>query len=332
MSAKASIKRSLVRSGALKWAARLRPQGAAVLMYHSVLENPDEQWLVLGGIGHSAKVFRKQMEVVARRYRPVSMDDLLGFVSQGKHLPPRAVVVTFDDGYADNLEVAVPILNDLGIPAMFYITVDCIDNRRVPWPSRLRYAFFSTKESSWKRGADSRCTISDTESRNRAYLQACDDCAKLAGQEQERFVAEIETKLNAAIPAQNNNQMMTWDQVRAMRTKGHSIGSHTMTHPNMAYVSTEDSRRELLLSKQRLETELKEPIVHFSYPCPALSPHWNSETLAMSKQAGYRTAVTTDGGMVTQHDQPLSLHRMRPSKDVDELLWNLDCTFLGRAM
>jgi hypothetical protein len=105
-----------------------------------------------------------------------------------------------------------------------------------------------------------------------------------------------------------------------------------MTHPNMAYVSAEDAHRELLESKRKLETELREEIIHFSYPCPALSPHWNSNTLRLCKEAGYKSAVTTDGGMVAQKDDPLSLHRMRPSKNLNDLLWNLDCTFLGRSM
>ncbi|HZQ70132.1 MAG TPA: polysaccharide deacetylase family protein [Terriglobales bacterium] len=332
MSAKSWIKQSLVNSGALKLAARLRPQGAAVLMYHSVLDDPDQQWLVLGGIGHSTRVFRQQMEAVAGRYHCISLDDLLSYLRGAKELPPRAVVVTFDDGYADNLEVAVPILNELGVPATFYITVDCIESSRVPWPSRLRFSFFVTSESFWQQEGGKLWRLHDKESRNQAYLHACDDCAKQAGEAQRKFVDRIERELNAAVPNSIETRMMTWDQVRALRHKGHIVGSHTMTHPNMAYVSLDDARNELAQSKQKLDAELGNPVVHFSYPCPALWPHWNSQTLALSKEVGYETAVTTEGGMVRRQDDPLCLHRMRPSKNVNDLLWNLDCTFLGRSM
>ncbi len=331
MPVKARIKQSLVSSGMLKWAARLRPQGVAVLMYHSVLDNEEEQRLVLGGIGHTRKVFREQIEAIARHYDPISLDDLLSFVREGKSVPTRAVVVTFDDGYADNLEVAVPILNQVGVPATFYITVDCVETARPPWPSRLRYPFFTTKERTW-RDEGKLWALDDDDSRSRAYLKACDDCAKLTGAAQDEFVDRIERELNAAIPGSTETKMLTWDQVRALRKKGHIVGSHTMTHPNMAYVPVEDARRELLQSKQKLDAQMGEPITHFSYPCPALWPHWNSETLAISKEIGYETAVTTEGGMVRKQDDPLCLHRMRPSKNLNDLRWNLDCTFLGRSM
>lgn len=332
MTAKGRIKQSLVSSGALKWAARLRPQGAAVLMYHSVVENEQEQRLVLGGIGHSPAVFRQQIEAVARRYDPISLDDLLAFVRDGKCLPRRAVVVTFDDGYADNLEAAVPILNDVGVPATFYITVDCVEKARLPWPSRLRYPFFTTSEKSWRSQDGEVFSLEEQASRNQAYLQSCDECAKLTGVAQHEFVGRVERELHAAIPSSTETKMMTWDQVRALRNKGHIVGSHTMTHPNMAYVAPEDARQELAQSKQTLDAEMREPVVHFSYPCPALWPHWSSHTLAMSKEIGYETAVTTEGGLVRKQDDPLCLRRMRPSKNLQDLLWNLDCTFLGRSM
>jgi peptidoglycan/xylan/chitin deacetylase (PgdA/CDA1 family) len=126
--------------------------------------------------------------------------------------------------------------------------------------------------------------------------------------------------------------MMTWEQVVSLAKNGHIVGSHTLTHPNMAYVDEASARTELTDSKHRLEEILGTPVVHFSYPCPALAPHWNEKTRKMSEDAGYRTAVTTLGGPVSVNDDLLSLHRVRPSKEVTGFLWNLECTFLGRSM
>jgi hypothetical protein len=100
----------------------------------------------------------------------------------------------------------------------------------------------------------------------------------------------------------------------------------------MAYVTENDAQTEFAESKHRLEQELAAPIVHFSYPCPALDPHWVERTVNASRQIGYQTAVTSNGGMVRRQDNPLSLHRIRPTKTVDGLRWNLECTFLGRAV
>ena len=121
------VKRSLVSSRALGFASRLNRPGVAILMYHSVMVEPRLHATTLGEIVHSAGMFRRQMEVIARHYNPVSLDEVLAFVQGQTQMPPKPVVVTFDDGYADNFEVAAPILNEFGIPAVFYATVACVD-------------------------------------------------------------------------------------------------------------------------------------------------------------------------------------------------------------
>src|SRR5258708_23432329 len=90
---KSSVKRVLIRSGALRLASRFVGNGVAIIMYHSVQDDPSAQSDVLGGMTHSTEVFRGQMEVIARHFRPVTLDDVLLFVRGEKELPPRSVVV-----------------------------------------------------------------------------------------------------------------------------------------------------------------------------------------------------------------------------------------------
>ena len=125
---------------------------------------------------------------------------------------------------------------------------------------------------------------------------------------------------------------MTYDQVRGIVGHGHIIGSHTMTHPNMGYVKEAEAHHELTESKRRLESELNASIKHFSYPCPALSPHWSERTLEQSRAAGYETAVTTNSGLTRPGDNPLCLKRIHPTKTADGLRWNLESAFAGRTI
>src|SRR5262249_8576337 len=105
---------------------------------------------------------------------------------------------------------------------------------------------------------------------------------------------------------------------------------HTMTHPNLAFLRLEDARTELVESKQRMEAQLQMKVVHFSYPCPALFPNWTEQTTDESRRAGYETAVTTSAGLAHRGDNPLALKRVRPTKSVDGLRWNLESAFAGR--
>jgi len=325
-------KKAILASGALRLAGDLHSPAAAILMYHSVLPDPAAQADSLGGIIHSEVDFRSQMELLAREFHPIGLEELVKRFRAGEDLPKRSVVVTFDDGYADNYEIAMPILDRLSIPAVFYATVDCVENKKLPWPSRLRFAFRKTKLTRWNDPLSKSWSLSEPLHREEAYLAACDACCQLSGAAQEEFVRRVEQELKTILPVESGALMMTYHQLRGLTLHGHIVGSHTMTHPNMAHVTREEAYRELAESKHQLELQLGMPINHFSYPCPALSPHWSEQTVEQSRALGYQTAVTTISGLTRREDDLLCLKRLRPTKTLPGLRWNLESAFAGRAV
>lgn len=329
---KSLIKRSLAGSRVLRHAGRFVECAVAILMYHSVMDDPQAHAYSLGDIIHSTATFRKHMELIGRSYHPVTLDDVLLFVSGEKHLPPRAVVVTFDDGYADNAEVVAPVLERYGIPGVFYLTVDCVDNASPPWVASLRYAFATTKHKLWPDQEGKLWPLSTPEQRNHAFLAACETCARTLGAAQRQFVQAIDSQLESSLSLSQHRLMMSWQQARQLIRRGHTVGSHTMTHPNLAHVKDEEMRLELAHSKQRLEQELAAPVHHFAYPCPILQPHWTPATVAVCRRLGYRTAVTTNSGPVHKGDNPLYLRRVPAATEAENFRWKLDCTFLGRSL
>lgn len=325
-------KKAVLGSGLLRLAAGLQGRGAAILMYHSVLEDPSKQADSLGGIIHSQPVFRQQMELLAREFHPVSVNELAVLLRGEGKIPERCVVVTFDDGYRDNFENATPILDGFGIRGTFYVTVNCIERAQLPWPSRVRFALRTTRLNNWTDPAGTLWPLETEAGRERAFAKACEYCCRLAGDEQEQLVIAIENALEARIPPDSNRLMMSWDELRKLTDQGHVVGSHTLSHPNLAQILCADARAELDRSRSTLEKQLNRKVSHFSYPCPALSPHWNEQTVEECRRAGYETAVVTDGGIARKGDNPLCLPRVRPSKTVEGLRWNLESAFAGRAM
>ena len=325
---KTSFKKLLVESGATRLASRFMAQGVAILMYHSVVDQPESQKDTLGGIGHSTQTFREQMELLACEYHPVSLAEVVRFAEGRSNLPRRSVAVTFDDGYADNYHVAIPILNKIGVPATFYVTVECVQKQRLPWPARVRYALFTTEKEDWVDPDGRQWLLGDRRQRSAAFDKACEYCSQKSGTEQDELVDCIERQLKAVVC--QGPRMMTWDEVRGVIKNNHIIGSHTMTHPNVAHIDGTALKRELAESKQILERELASPVVHFSYPCPALQPHWTDRTVSVSQECGYQSAVTTNGGIVRRYDNPLLLKRVRPGRDVSSFRANLEMAFLGR--
>lgn len=331
---KKTIIDSISSTGMLRLMIPLVAKGVAVLRYHSVQERPRDVANSIGiGITHSAQLFREQMELLSIKYVPVTMDDVLEFIQGGKMISSRAVAITFDDGFADNFEVAKPILDQYGIPATFYVTVSSLESTNPPWYIRLRHAFFSTSQKNWITNDGKVVSISDHQSRNNALVKACEYCATLAGRNQNIAVTEIEEALQVDPYMPNPGIMLTWEQVRRMRTSGHIIGSHTLSHPNMAFIEDENVLLdEMISSKKQIENQLGEPVTHFSYPSPMLEPHWSERTVNACRMAGYDTATTCTPGKVNKGDNPLALKRMWVPFTMEEFKWYLDNTLLGRTL
>lgn len=327
---KSHVKNALIASHVVPLMARFVPRQIAILKYHSVQDEPRRYFHSLGpGIVNSTAAFRKQMEMVAHKFDPVSMDDVLLFLDGKKPLPRRPVVVTFDDGFLDNIEIAAPILERLGIPGAFYVTIEPVEKGGVPWFCRLRHAFGTTQKETWSDSFDA-CArnIADPAARKTAFLVASERCARRRGQAQESALRTVEEELD--VRPFSERLMMSWPQVQALHRKGHTVGSHTVTHPNMACMEPEDLRIECVESKAVLEQRLGAPVLHFSYPSPILHPHWTPATVACTEKAGYRCAVTSTAGPARHSQHPLSLQRVVIPEDIDEFRWILENTMLGR--
>jgi peptidoglycan/xylan/chitin deacetylase (PgdA/CDA1 family) len=327
------VRRTLLRSGALRLAGQAVPPYLTVLRYHSVREEPELYANSIGaGIVHSRRAFAEQMELLARRFHPVSLGETLHFLRREKPIPRRAVVVTFDDGYADNFEIVAPVLARFGIQAAFYLTVGSVASGNPPWFCRLRRAFASTQKKVWTDSTDGSVrSLAALKEGEAAYRIAADRCARLAGKAQEQALQAIERDLDVEPLSAREGLMLSWEQARALQQAGHTIGSHTLTHPNLAHVEEAAARQELEESKRILEKEVGVPVVHFSYPHPTLDPHWTEQTVAMTEKAGYQTAVTATAGPVQKRDNPLTVRRISAPGDRHEFLWRLECTFLGRC-
>lgn len=335
--AKHRLKRGLINSRFLTWARRWQGPRAIILRYHSVCDDPEAHADSIGrGITHSTSAFRQHMEWVAGNSEPMTLDDLAAAVRGERPMPRQGVVVTFDDGYADNFNVALPILDRLGIPAAFYIMTDCLTSGRLPWFCRLRHAFAETPRAAWQLpGQDRVFDLEDPGERRQAFSATSACCARIAGAVQAELIASIERALEVEPLGRSGGlhpplAMMSWEQLRELRRRGHTVGAHSVTHPNLAQIAPEEAAREMGQSRKCLEENLGEPVPHFSYPSPILQPHWNNQTVASCREAGYQTAVTCTAGAVFKSAAPLSLCRIPAPEDLDEFKWAVECAFLGR--
>lgn len=330
---KVSLKQLILSSRLWHLSEKLHRSGVAILRYHSALENPSEYASSIGcGIIHKAECFARQMQFLAKNYNPVTMDQILSFVEGREVLPRRSIAVTFDDGYADNAEVAAPIMEQYGIFGTFYVTTGAVSPGPIPWFVRLRNVFGTSPCLEWKNPVDGLTyQLADKDQNREAYIQACSQCACLCGNEQIQLIESIESDLKVTLPAKHNKFMLSPEQIKLLHARGHIIGSHTVSHPNVAYIDEKKVYEELFESKKYLEGVLGAPVVHFSYPSPIFEPHWRDSTVDICHKIGYRTAVTCTSGLVFSGDNPLSLRRLAVPKKMFPLRWNIETVFAGLA-
>jgi peptidoglycan/xylan/chitin deacetylase (PgdA/CDA1 family) len=331
--ARNAAKKAFVASGALGFAHKLAAPAAVILRYHSIQDRPEQFANTIGCDSiHATSIFERHIELIARRFNAVSLDDIALFLKGEKILPQKAVAITFDDGYKDNFHFAAPILSRFGIPATFYVLVGAVDRSKAPWYCMLRHAFWTARNQNWTDPTSGTVhDLTDSRTREAAFMDAAGICAKSSPSAREDLVQNAARSLEPEPFPNESGLMMTWDDARTLAKSGHIVGSHTMTHPNVAHVSTHDAHSELTDSKLKLEQELGTPVKHFSYPHPALNPSWNESTLKITEELGYATAVTTTVGAVRSDARPLAIPRTYIPREESEFLWHLERTLLFRT-
>ncbi|RLK51653.1 polysaccharide deacetylase [Alkalispirillum mobile] len=280
----------------------------SILIYHRVLPEPDP---LLSGDPDAAR-FRWQMELLARHFNPLPLPEAVQRLREGT-LPPRAACVTFDDGYADNAEVALPILQSVGVPATFFIAVGYLNGGRM---------FNDTLIETVRRLPAGEVDLTPEGLGRRAVATDSDRvalCKALIGQFKYREPAARNREVEA-LPARLGIQlpedlMMRDDQVRQLADAGMEIGGHTVSHPILARQAPDEARREIGGGREALEKLLGRPVRLFAYPNGRPGKDYAAEHVAMVRECGYEAAVSTAVGAADPSADPYQLPRFTPWDD-----------------
>jgi len=289
---------------------RRRPR-AIVLVYHRIGARSLDPW----HLTIDPEIFSGQMETLARDRSPLSLADIVeGF--EKRLLPERAVAVTFDDGYADNLEFAAPILLEHDIPATLFVATDLIDSGGPLWWDELASLLLepellpptltlsSGNGNRWPIppiAADERRPAVGTlpweahpGTRLRAFYEVWLVLRGFDASTREAALDEIADWSDA--PRPSGSSPLTWDQLREFAAlPGFELGAHTLTHPVLPSCSHEDARAEIAGSANRLRAEAGVEVQHFAYPFGA----WRPSIARLVADLGFSAAYTTDGSAIS---------------------------------
>jgi peptidoglycan/xylan/chitin deacetylase (PgdA/CDA1 family) len=309
---------------------RLR-DGAAVLMYHRVLprERLGESFSA-SSISVTPETFRRQMRLLRRLTSPLSVQELEAALDSGR-FPRRACVVSFDDGWYDNLEHALPILAEFRIPAVIFLAVDYIGTGACFWQERLARLLFVASRS----GPQARELFASLgqpglidldANRARPAIRGIIDALKnVTVEKRDATIAAVESHLaahNITVSATHPDRFLDWDGVRRLAESGVvTIGSHCCTHTPLPKLPLAAVGAELARSAEVIAEKLGGAPRTLAYP----NGDYTSEIAALTGSR-YRLAFTTERGIVKRGDDPTRLRRY----NIHEHSTDTDGTFLAR--
>ena len=252
-----------------------RPNLLRVLTYHRVFDE---------------SAFRGSMEYLAQRYHFVTAEELLEVLRDEKQLPPRSMMITFDDAYSDFATSAWPVLRSYDIPVVLFVPTGYPSNgEQVFWWDRLEQAIMDTPREDVLETPAGSLPLRSVANRRRAHdrlralVKTWDHDRTLS------YVAEICETLGAE-PC--TSQVLSWDALRGLAREGVTLASHTRMHPLLNRVSTERARAEIIGAREDLLRETGAALPLFAYPGGYYCPQ-SREVLS---ETGIEAAFTTVRG------------------------------------
>jgi peptidoglycan/xylan/chitin deacetylase (PgdA/CDA1 family) len=228
-------------------------------------------------------------------------------------LPARAAAITFDDGYADNHDVALPILRRHGLRATFFVATGFLDGGRM-WNDTLvesvrcaRSAVLDVSAAGLA-GLD-RLPLNGVAQRRSAIDALIRACRYLPFAKRDAAVAAIARSSSQSLPT---DLMMTRHQVQALHAAGMQIGGHTVMHPILTRLPLAEARREMTTGKTHLEAIVQAPVTLFAYPNGRPGEDFAADHVRLAEELGFEAAVTTAWGVSTHGTPRWQLPRFTP--------------------
>ena len=277
-----------------RWVNRNR---LTILTYHSVLpstrgiDDAEARNVV------DAETFAWQMRYLSKNFTCLKLEDAVELLRRRRPLPPNSVVVTFDDGFWNNLGYAFPILRRFGVPATVFVTTGHIGRgTELLWTERVGRILRAAK------------VPDEVARRERNRLKA------MSFRDRDEAIEELEKRyggdeIREAPLDLNRYTFLTWGQTKQLASGGITIGSHTVAHPIMSSLDEDRRRVEVMQSKQEIERHLGTPCKLFSYPNGTSNDFCESDKESL-REAGYLAAVTQIAGVNDEQTDHFELRRV----------------------
>jgi peptidoglycan/xylan/chitin deacetylase (PgdA/CDA1 family) len=309
---------ALHRAGLLQLFLASQRNKVTILMLHGVIDPAiPSSWKPLRP-QLTTEQLSKTLTILSQYYRFVSLPDAVDMINGTRPLQSNSLVLTFDDGYRNNLTFALPILRQFKVPATIFLCTSNVTEQKPFWFDRLDYAVQSMNSDSVFRHEIpelEEIDFSTRETLNHTFLA-------FIRKEKKRYPTDIALRVAMANLTERMEQrsghglseifaddpwsgILTWDEIQQATSEVH-FGSHGVNHSQLGMIPLDSARQELIVSREAIEFHTKIPCQHLAYP----NGSFNNDLIALVKTCKYSSAVTTMSGCNQPGAEIFSLRRM----------------------
>lgn len=276
-----------------------------VLNYHRILAQPDP----LLDDEPTVETFRWQMRLLSRYFNVLPLHEAIARLAAGR-LPPRAVCITFDDGYRSVHDLAMPVLNAFKLPATVFVSTAYLDSSAM-WNETIAHSVRHLPDGAVDlsaAGIGVRELRTDTDRRN--LLNELTAHAKYMPPAERQALTE---RLIAMVGGSGaDGLMLTPEMIRTMAAQGFEIGAHTVSHPILTSLTEDAARHEIEQCKRDLEAITGSPVRYFAYPNGKVGKDFDEQHKEMVRAAGFVAAFSTEVGAAVRGRDLFQVPRSRP--------------------
>lgn len=264
-----------------------RPNGAIVLMYHSVARPAKAKWI--DPANHvPADVFEQQMRFLTRNRRVLSLQAIINVLREGDVPPPGTVAITFDDGYLDNLEVAAPMLDSLGLTATLFLATGYVTRGETQWIDQVYSAFAHRTNQTliWPNAAGEHHWLDTRGGADAAYRLVCATLMSADVTTRHALLAHLRSALAPTL--EPPRLTLTWSDVRRLLREHRcfDLGVHTVDHIDLIACGESGASAEIVRALDDMAREAGLRPRLFSFPYGRSSPRLRE----IVKDAGFEIA------------------------------------------
>lgn len=302
-------------SGTLAFYERLVGRSLTILAYHRVLPAELRAAYFDPGLAVTPETFRQHCKALGKHYTVLPLADAVDALKREPHRSAQdrpLAVLTFDDGYRDNLLYAAPVLQQTGLRATFFPVAELVGSDAPPWYDRVARALSSLArrgaiDKIWRDLEQEYCmAASFSWKERRAPVDKAIAASKRLRPDQRKALLErVELEAGCTAPWRPEDLIMDWTELRRLDAQGHEIGSHGCSHEILTGLDDSRLTYETTESRRLLEAGLCRSVRSFSYP----NGDVDRRVSGAVKNAGYEFAVITESGVNTELDDSHLLKR-----------------------